>query len=568
MDEILYLEPDEEITSVIDKLKKSTGQSVGLVIPRNSSLVHSIVNLKLLKKEAEANEKEIALVTTDKIGKNIASQVGISVFEDVHAKRPANPLTSPDLPKGDEVIEVDMSNSAEAPASSEKSKAPKIKHYNLGSDDYKSSPKEPKSGIVDDEPPVQRSATDYASHGESAAHIKDERQVARSDSSRSSRRGRYLIIGLAALLIAAIVLLLPQTSILVTVAAEPFEKKIPVTVDGTAKEANTKDHILPGKLLEVSNDDAKRVMATGKKDVGDKATGTVSFANTWSSSSIDFDAGTVLTANGKNFSLKNKVTVPGATVAIVEGQLVTNAGKANADVVAAEPGDSYNIAPSKFTIQGLSGDKQAKITAESTKAFSGGFTKQVTIMTQSDVDGAKESLAADLTKTALDQIKKEAKDLKVIDDSAFKEVVSVETNPKQADSETDYFDIKVKLKTRAMAFDEKQLHIVVDKAVQQEVPSNKELISGEGDEFNIAVTGSDYANNKLVLETDVKTKVGTKVDPKAAKQGLAGKSETAVRSQLTGLPNVKDVAIYPFPKIWWQATSFFPWNTRLKVVYE
>ena len=125
MDEILYLEADEEITSVIDKVKKASADSIGLVIPRNSSLIHSIVNLKLLKKEATKFKKEIALITADKTGRNIAAQIGIPVFEDVHAKRPVNAYPLPAMPKGDEVIEVDMSHDG----SEETSDEPPINYY-------------------------------------------------------------------------------------------------------------------------------------------------------------------------------------------------------------------------------------------------------------------------------------------------------------------------------------------------------------------------------------------------------------------------------------------------------
>ena len=51
MDEILYLEPDEEITSVVDKLKGLEANSVGLVAPKGSSIVQSLVSLKLLQKQ-------------------------------------------------------------------------------------------------------------------------------------------------------------------------------------------------------------------------------------------------------------------------------------------------------------------------------------------------------------------------------------------------------------------------------------------------------------------------------------------------------------------------------------
>jgi hypothetical protein len=48
--EALYLEADEDITSAIDKLHKTVGDTVQIVVPKRSTLLQSIINLKLLKK--------------------------------------------------------------------------------------------------------------------------------------------------------------------------------------------------------------------------------------------------------------------------------------------------------------------------------------------------------------------------------------------------------------------------------------------------------------------------------------------------------------------------------------
>ncbi len=595
MDEILYLEPDEEITTVIDKLKKSEGRSVGLVIPRNSTLIHSIVNLKLLKKEAETNDREIALVTTDKIGKNIAAQVGLQVYEDVHAKRPSSGFSMPELPKGDEVIEVDMSKATPNDDLPTGKGQPKIKHYRsdtmapgagtkADSDQPTMTDRGDDEADTDnsDERPVLRQKSveksaekmesfSYESDSEHAAHLKAP-QMARSGFSAGgagSKRGLIVFLSIFIVFILVTLLALPQSWVTVTVAAEPFEKSLELTIDKEATQVDASQRIIPGKLLSINKDDAKRVVATGQKNVGGKAKGTVTLSNAYQSSAYDLAAGTTLTAgDGKTFSLTEKVSIPGATVTLVEGQLVTSPGKTTATIAATEPGDAYNIKPTKFTISGLSGDKAAKITAESTKDFSGGFTKQVTIMTQADIDGAKEVVVGDLAKQAAEELHKQAKDLKLIEEAVTSEVVSIETNPAAVDSETDYFDIKVKTKNEVMVFDEKAVQELVNTAIQAEVPEDKELLLGEGDEFVVSVSSTNYAEGQLTLESKVKTKIGTRIDAKAAKKGLAGKSEQAIREQLMTLPNAKEVQVTTFPRWWWQDTSFVPLNTRLQVVYQ
>ncbi|MEX0594851.1 MAG: hypothetical protein WD157_02020, partial [Patescibacteria group bacterium] len=76
----VYLEPDEEITSVIDKIAQSSDKEIALVLAKNSGLFQSLVNLKLVAKEAKKQGKTITLVTTNKIGQRLAGQVGIKTY--------------------------------------------------------------------------------------------------------------------------------------------------------------------------------------------------------------------------------------------------------------------------------------------------------------------------------------------------------------------------------------------------------------------------------------------------------------------------------------------------------
>ncbi len=580
MDEILYLEPDEEITSVIDKLKKANADSVGLVIPRSATLVHSIVNLKLLKKEAESLNKDIALVMTDRIGKNIASQVGIPVYEDVHAKRPVNAHAMPDLPKGDEVIEVDMSggHTKESTHESSKDEAFVVKQYDADIHREKDVPvNEPHEqfrkhsvGAVDDEPERSKSepsAPEVAHHESRARH----EEVTMSRSKKKSKKRLIVAFVLLAVLIIASAFGLPQSTVVVTVAAESFEQTVPIAVSSEEKEADGEVGTLAakGELFTVENDDARRVTATGKKDVGGKATGSVTVSNAWDSNPLKLNAGTTFTAtDGKVFELADAVTVPGATAELRQGQLVVVAGKVTATIKATEPGESYNIKASKFSIQGIPSERQDKIFGESTKDFSGGFTKQVSVMTQGDIDKAKDEMVDDLKEKAQQELTKQTKDQKLLAEALVSDVVSVETNPKEVGTETDYFDLKVKVKNQVMTFDEKVVNKAVDVAIRAKVPDDKELLLGEDDEFVIEVDKTDYDNQQLVLAAKVKTKIGTRVDPQEAKQGLAGKSRDEVEATLSRLPNVKDVELRKFPSWWWQDLSFMSWNTRVKVNYE
>ncbi|NBQ85027.1 MAG: hypothetical protein EBU03_02740 [Methylophilaceae bacterium] len=77
---IYYLEPDEEITKVIDRIRKSEESGVVFVVSRGSTIAQSIINLKLLSRNAAEHGKTIGIVSTDRVTKNLAERLKIPVF--------------------------------------------------------------------------------------------------------------------------------------------------------------------------------------------------------------------------------------------------------------------------------------------------------------------------------------------------------------------------------------------------------------------------------------------------------------------------------------------------------
>src|ERR1017187_5818449 len=63
--DVLYVDIDDDITTVIDKLRTSEAKVVALVLPKRASVFQSVVNMKLLKRNAESVKKHVVLVTTE-----------------------------------------------------------------------------------------------------------------------------------------------------------------------------------------------------------------------------------------------------------------------------------------------------------------------------------------------------------------------------------------------------------------------------------------------------------------------------------------------------------------------
>ena len=63
--ETIYIEPSDDITDILSRLKASDKKIVALVPPKKPTVLLSSVNIKLISRAAKASKKAVVLVTTD-----------------------------------------------------------------------------------------------------------------------------------------------------------------------------------------------------------------------------------------------------------------------------------------------------------------------------------------------------------------------------------------------------------------------------------------------------------------------------------------------------------------------
>lgn len=77
MPQTFYIENDEEIISVIGRLRHSSLEENYFIFPKRSLVLQSIINLKLLQREAEKLGKQVIVVTQDEAGMALAEKAGL-----------------------------------------------------------------------------------------------------------------------------------------------------------------------------------------------------------------------------------------------------------------------------------------------------------------------------------------------------------------------------------------------------------------------------------------------------------------------------------------------------------
>lgn len=78
----IYLKPDEEIISVVDRLVQANDDKINLIIPSGAQIWQSSINLKLLKREANGLNKDVTLVVADDLEAEMAQRIGFAVRQE------------------------------------------------------------------------------------------------------------------------------------------------------------------------------------------------------------------------------------------------------------------------------------------------------------------------------------------------------------------------------------------------------------------------------------------------------------------------------------------------------
>jgi len=530
MEEIIYLEPDEEITSVIDKMKQAKSRKLSLVVPREATILQSVVNLKLLLREAANSGKEIALVTTDKIGRNLASQVGLVVYDSLSDRRPQDKFFQPPAPtpSAEEIIEIDMAK--EKPVEEPRPKGVHVHHFQKESPPPSTVPWHP--------------------------------QITQEINWSKTKKIVWPMLAVVVLLLLILAyFFLPKVSIKIQVKAENFAatQDLQISSEGpTSLEKN----IFAGNLMDLTQEKEEKFPATGKKNLGGKASGTLTLYNYWDSSAQDLENGTKFSSSSKTFISKGSARIPGTS--IKGGNIVP--GTTTVEIEAENPGEDYNVKAGRFTIIGLAAAQQEKIYGQSSKDLSGGFSKEVTVVSQSDFDQAKDKLSKAVNEALNQELTEKAQSMGILEKAIQIETVEVKSSA-EVDAEANEFTLKVKERLRTMVFNRSSFDKFVINGLEKQVPYDKMISLGPNDSILATNIEPKYDQQVLNLKVEVTAKISSRIDIEKVKKDLLGKGKSTAEDYLNNLAGATGFQMDFSPKFWLKRIPNYPRSLKVELEY-
>lgn len=524
--DVIYLEADSEITEAIDKLKASHGHEVRIAVPARSTMLQSAVNLKLLKKTAHTAHKELVLVSTDKATLSLAAGLGLLVAKNIKAEAgvPDMAMLPPEVSNEPVVIE---QASEEASKSAKKSSS-----KSNSSNGY-----EKQHISLDDEPEEDLPKHTHEGEPFESSNKKSGPKVPNfMGLNKKIATIVAIVCGLVLLVLAYIFLPTAKATLLAKAQKTPVNVKF--TLDSSTRKSDFPQGVVAANQLSVTKDLSAQYTATGQKDVGTKASGSVSISNSSSSSPVNIPAGTVFTASSKSFTLNQAVTVPGATLS--GGQIVP--GKVNGQITASANGDSSNLSGATFSIAGFG----ALVTA--TGSTSGGTSKIATVVTQADIDKAKKDMIDAATQNAKQEVEAKANNDEKAFAETFTSVVSAVTASSAADSESSGGTVNAKVKYSELAAAKTDLDKLFLEQIKTQVPGNNQVYqSGANDaKYSVKLSSADKADVTGVSNAFY----GQSIDTKQVARDLSGKAKKdATDIVKTKYPQVTSVQVESSPAL-------------------
>lgn len=574
----IYVDEKEEVIEIIDKIKQYNSKDIVLLVPDQSLLFQSLINLKLLKNKAEELGKIISIV---KVGRNdlkpgtnhfVGGQKTKIKAREENGKESLkiNGENSPDseslLRTADSSINL-YRNFQKNPNGQHRVRmfdiVKRIKDINCNEPKLAEEKTKSANYIKTKEPYVlqkdRREITERTSflrereeNKRKISHLENQRKRITILPSISSKF--YILFILAGIIIVISALFFVFSSFIlpmffkadIHIILEPktTNYELEVFADESADYINIEQRKIPVKKIEVNSEETESYPTTGKKHITSKASGEITVFNEYSSNSQKIVSGTrFLSKEGHLFRIKDLIVIPGFSR--IEGNDIP--GQITVMVYADQPGEKYNIEPTSFTIPGLQGSaKYSSVYARSFKLMTGGMDKEASYLTEGDYITAKKNLVEKIkNKSNQDFLDKISSEDIVLEDIKQEKNIEIKCDIDIGDV-ADNFKMTVLSGINALVVKRTELDDLIGEKMKSELESGKKLVDGSIDyKIENATIGEDgiIAINISVGYSSIKD-----IDIDKTKSEILNKNESELKEYFKNIEGIKstDINIWPY----------------------
>lgn len=509
--DVIYIDVEDDITNIVSKIKDSKARIVALVPPKRVGILQSAVNMRLLNRAAEHAEKRIVLITSDQALSGLAAAARIPVAKTLQSRPEIAEIPAIDVDDGDDVID-----GSEIPVGELADKAiPKARNKADDAID---------AAIAEDEKP-SKPVKPAKSAGKGKPKVPDFNVF---------RKKLVLIGGGIALFIVFIVWAIwfaPHATVVITAktTTSTVDKSVTLKQDGKVDAAN---NIVKSLRQEQKKDISVDFTPTGKKKVGEKASGTMHLVRTSVSSlTLIIPAGTSFSSGDYTFVSTEPASLSGTSIG--PGGVIQSV--ATVKVQATQVGSEYNLSSRSYS-SNVSGFSAAGT------AMSGGSSREVTVVSADDVAKAKVKLDAQKDASLQSAVKALFPSSSIVINESYQEARSNPTPSVAVDHEASgTVQLKTTVTASMQGIDRSDMKQFLEDTLKKEIGSkkNQKIYNDGSNEVKFAQYSE--RNNAVQVRLTANAKIGPEIDEHKVKEQVKGRNYGDVQSSLESIEGVQDV---------------------------
>ncbi|PIY80547.1 MAG: hypothetical protein COY80_02170 [Candidatus Pacebacteria bacterium CG_4_10_14_0_8_um_filter_42_14] len=377
-----------------------------------------------------------------------------------------------------------------------------------------------------------------------------------------------VIAGLVALSIIAVVGITFFSTALVSITPKVVivSKEVDIALDSSIAATDTEASVIKAEQYSEEFTNERSADTSGISLVGDKATGTVTIFNKTESDKT-FESGTSLSVDTYNFVTTEQVTVPAAQVSTKDGGAgeVKDYGQKSVSVAAAAIGADSNL--SQGTELTVASFATSSYTATASQAFSGGSSREVRVVSATDLEVLLSEAKAEILKEAGTAFSKESGSGKYILPPQQLTITSTTYDSEEGD-EAEAVSLTLIAEVQSLSYSKEDLMPVVKEILRSEIPEGYELIDSDPQLLSAPAKDIDLTK-KISLTVNMSAKAQAVIDQQEVLKVAQGKKRAEAERLLLEKFQIQSATAHLQPSIinsFWQN---LPKSTdRMKVVVE
>jgi len=528
--DVIYIDVDDDVTAIIGKIKLAKEKIVALVPPKRAGSLQSAVNLRLIDRMARNEKKTLVLITNNQALVALAASAKIPVAKNLQTKPEVAEVAALVVDDGDDIID-----GSQLPVG-DHAKTVKVKDGTAIASTMRSDEIDATDLDIDGETisgPVASSTLAKSAMAKSAKGAKKPK-IPNFDTFR-----KKLVLGISGgvALVALLVWMFvfaPAATVIITASTSPAPISSSITLGGATATDFAKG-IVSSTSQQVQKDEIVEFEATGQKDVGEKASGTMRLTRTSvSNQPLSVPTGTQFTSGNLVFTSTQAATLAGTSVG--PGGIVQDS--ATVTVTAAESGDSYNVSSRAYTssVSGFSAQGSA---------MAGGTSKIAKVVSADDIERAQGQLVGTATDAQKAELKKKFVNGEIVIDSSF--VVARGAAVSAPASGAEAADGKAKLTIPTNYSIQAVSKTDLDTYLRKSLESNLDNKNAQK-VYNTGVDGATISNFRkdgetLLASVNASGSVGPIIDEAAIKDQVKGKRYGEVQQSLELIDGIKSVDV-------------------------